>query len=60
MFRPILALALAAGLAPAAATQTPPPELSLPIACTIGRTCELQNHVDRDPGPGARDYRCGT
>jgi hypothetical protein len=35
------------------------PKLALPIACTVGRTCEVQNYVDRDPGPGALDYRCG-
>lgn len=53
------ALTLAAVLAPAAASQAPaPPRLSLPIACEPGRTCELQHNVDRDPGPGARDYRC--
>lgn len=49
-----LAFAVAAGAAPAAA-----PSLTLPIACQIGRTCEVQNYVDRDPGPGAKDYRCG-
>lgn len=32
----------------------------LPIACEIGRSCEIQNYVDVDPSPGARDYRCGT
>jgi hypothetical protein len=58
-FRPVLALAFAAGLAPAAATQTAPPSLSFPLACTLGRTCEIQHYVDRDPGPGTRDYRCG-
>jgi hypothetical protein len=36
------------------------PRLALPIACVPGRTCEIQNYVDRDPGPGAKDYRCGA
>jgi len=36
-----------------------PPRLALPIACAPGSDCFLQNHVDRDPGPGARDFRCG-
>ena len=36
-----------------------PPRLALPIACKPGADCQLQNHVDRDPGPGARDFRCG-
>jgi len=35
-------------------------QLVLPIACDIGRTCLVQHLVDRDPGPGARDYMCGT
>ncbi len=33
--------------------------LSLPVACKIGAVCSIQNYVDRDPGPGARDYTCG-
>ena len=33
--------------------------LSLPVACEIGTVCTIQNYVDRDPGPGARDYTCG-
>jgi len=36
-----------------------PPALSFPLACELGRTCEIQHYVDRDPGPGTRDYRCG-
>lgn len=36
------------------------PRLAFPVACKIGETCEIQNYVDRDPGPGAKDYRCGT
>lgn len=35
-------------------------ELSIPIQCEIGVSCEVQNLVDRDPGPGARDFRCGS
>ncbi|MEW5688105.1 MAG: M23 family metallopeptidase [Pseudomonadota bacterium] len=55
----ILAALLACAAAPTATSQTPaPPQLSLPLACEPGRTCELQHNVDRDPGPGARDYRC--
>jgi hypothetical protein len=48
-------------LAPAGArTQAPPgPTLALPIACEPGKTCFVQNYVDRDPSPGALDYRCG-
>jgi hypothetical protein len=34
-------------------------KLAFPVACQAGRTCEVQHYVDRDPGPGAKDYRCG-
>jgi Peptidase family M23 len=48
-------------LAPATLAAAPaPPTLELPIACAPGRTCEVQHYVDRDPGPGAKDYRCGA
>ncbi len=37
-----------------------PPELSLPIDCKLGETCFVQNYVDIDPGPGVRDFACGS
>ena len=55
-------LALAAplvGLLSAAAPTPGPPRLDLPIACRPGKTCEVQNYVDRDPGPAVKDWRCG-
>lgn len=36
-----------------------PPQLELPVACEIGVACVVQNYVDQDPGPGARDHACG-
>lgn len=36
------------------------PELVLPVDCVLGQTCEIQNYVDRDPGPGAQDYFCAS
>lgn len=36
-----------------------PPSLGLPIDCKVGQTCWLVNFVDRDPGPGTQDFRCG-
>ena len=36
-----------------------PFRLALPIRCTPGDDCFVQNHVDRDPGPGWRDFACG-
>jgi murein DD-endopeptidase MepM/ murein hydrolase activator NlpD len=35
-------------------------QLGMPIACELGRTCYIQNYVDIDPSPSARDYKCGT
>src|SRR5687768_16104361 len=48
--------ASACGLAGA---QPTPPRLIFPVACEVGRTCEIQRYVDRQPGPGLLDYRCG-
>lgn len=42
-----------------AASAQAPPQLSLPVDCEIGAACVVQNYVDRDPGPGARDHTCG-
>ena len=33
--------------------------LEMPVGCVPGRNCSIQNYVDRDPGPGYRDYTCG-
>jgi hypothetical protein len=29
------------------------------VDCALGATCHVQNHVDRDPGPGHADHACG-
>jgi len=34
-------------------------ELEIPVACTIGTDCFVQNYVDHDPGPGRHDFTCG-
>jgi murein DD-endopeptidase MepM/ murein hydrolase activator NlpD len=34
--------------------------LDLPIDCAVGLTCAIQQYVDHDPSPAARDYQCGT
>lgn len=59
----MLALAAAASVGwprPAQAQGGPPVPFVLPVACEIGRTCFVQNYVDADPGPGARDFACGS
>lgn len=50
------ALALAIATLPAHAD---PPDLHWPVDCVPGRSCFVQNHVDRDPGPGVLDAGCG-
>ena len=35
------------------------PLFEQPIECTLGESCFLQNYVDQDPGPDARDFTCG-
>ena len=45
--------------AAAAADAVSAPILELPVACQIGAACVVQNYVDQDPGPGARDHTCG-
>ena len=36
-----------------------PPELSLPLDCTLGQTCYIEDYVDSDPTAGQTDYTCG-
>jgi hypothetical protein len=55
----LLAALAVALLAPAGAHAATGPKLGFPLACQIGRTCEVQHYVDRDPGPGVLDYHCG-
>jgi hypothetical protein len=52
-----LLLALLTLPQPGAAQEAP--RLTFPVDCTLGETCHLQQFLDRDPGPGARDFRCG-
>jgi Peptidase family M23 len=33
--------------------------LGLPLDCTLGETCFVQNYVDHDPSAGWQDYHCG-
>lgn len=36
-----------------------PPAFELPIRCTPGLDCFIQNYFDHDPGHGWTDYACG-
>jgi hypothetical protein len=46
------------GFAAAAYAESLP--LKLPVACEVGRSCFIQNYVDADSSPVAKDYMCGT
>ncbi len=50
--------ALAAALV-AAHAAAEPPRLALPVDCPSAESCYVQNFVDADPGPAARDQTCG-
>lgn len=54
----LIALGLISSTRPGAAEEII--QLKMPAACEVGRTCYLQNYVDADPSPSAKDYRCGT
>ena len=34
-------------------------EMAAPLQCDLGTDCYIQQYVDHDTGPGARDTRCG-
>jgi hypothetical protein len=50
--------ALAFGAPRPAPAAEPAIVLALPMDCVPGQTCAIQNYLDRDPGPAARDFRC--
>jgi murein DD-endopeptidase MepM/ murein hydrolase activator NlpD len=35
-------------------------ELALPVACTLGTDCWVQQYVDHEAGPRASDFTCGV
>jgi murein DD-endopeptidase MepM/ murein hydrolase activator NlpD len=35
-------------------------DLEIPLACTLGTDCWVQQYPDHDKGPGAADFTCGT
>ena len=51
--------AFVSGYLVAQAAYAGPPELVLPLDCTLGQTCYIEDYVDSDPGPGQRDFTCG-
>ena len=59
---PALAFALPAALllAGRGASQQPPPQLTWPVACQVGTSCEIQHYIDHDPTAATRDYACGS
>lgn len=60
MIRPLALLACLSTASLAAVAVREAPRLDLPVACEPGRTCFIQHHVDIDPGPGTKDFACGS
>ncbi len=56
----VLGIFVAQNLAYPVSAEPPGLRFELPVACEIGRDCMVQNYLDHDTGPGARDYACGT
>ena len=56
---PAAAAALCAAAALASGAGAEGIVLDLPVDCELGRTCHVQNYVDRDAGPGHADHACG-
>jgi len=50
----------AALLCAAAPLRAETPAFSMPLDCTLGDSCYIQQFVDHDPGPGARDFTCAS
>jgi len=49
-----------AGLSVGVAFAEELPRFDLPVDCHPGVDCFVQNYVDQDPGPEARDFACGA
>ena len=57
--RGVVLLTLLSGLCWPALARAEPPELQLPVACTPGKDCFVQNYPDDDTAPGSvRDFAC--
>jgi hypothetical protein len=52
----LLLAAILGAATPAAAD----PQLSLPVACSLGQNCFVQNYVDTEMSTGAKDFTCGA
>lgn len=53
----LIALAITAGASPLLAQDI---SLQLPIDCTLGKTCFIQQFTDRDPSDASSDFTCGS
>ena len=53
-------LALLAVLSAGQTAAAAPPALAWPVDCALGQDCWLVHHVDTEPGPAVRDFRCGA
>jgi hypothetical protein len=51
---------LAAAVLGAPAAASADPSFSLPVACSLGQDCFIQNYVDTDMSAAGKDYTCGA
>jgi hypothetical protein len=51
---------LALAFLPFASAASADPQFSLPLACTFGKDCFVQNYVDTDMSKAAKDFSCGA
>lgn len=58
--RRLAPLLLGAALATPQTAAAAPPVLDLPLDCTLGTDCYIQQYVDRDTEQGQRDFACGS
>ena len=57
---PLSRAALGAGFALAASLPVWGLDLGLPLDCTLGETCYIQQYFDHDTGPSWTDFTCST
>jgi hypothetical protein len=58
--RPGRAWLLLAALLGAPAAAAADPSLALPVDCTLGKSCFIQNYVDTEMSGSAKDFSCGS
>lgn len=56
----VVLLAALLGVATVGPLRAAEPRFALPLDCPTGNACDIVKLTDLDPGPGLKDYNCGT